>query len=204
MYTFRFYSGESRDKQDKANIDQCNAYLDFQFNISSDPRDDYTAVAVASNASRISKFWARQFAHLISEDFGLTIGGNNGTLIGGVDGRSELNLIYTHMPSILILPLFLSNPLHASWIRDKSVQFRIARNLAKSIYFAFPNGGSFAFTTSSYTPEDLKTINSIFGTEYPAEYALKILRQTCIMMQSQVTSSIANYQTKLNPDSIQR
>lgn len=203
MYTFRFYSGESKETQDKANIDRCNAYLDFQFNISSDPRDNYTAVAVASNASRISKFWARQFTHLIGEDFGLTIGGNNDILIGGVDGKSELNLIYTHMPAILILPLFISNPLHASWIRDKSVQFRIARNLAKSIYFSFPNGGSFAFTTSSYKPEDLEIVKPIFGPEDPTEYALMILRQTCIMMQSQVTSSIANYQSKLNPDSIQ-
>ena len=202
MYSFRFYSGNSKEKQDKANIDCCNAYLDFQFNISSNPKDEYTSVAVGSNASRISKFWGEQFAQLISEDFGLSIGGNNGILIGGVHGKSEIDLIYTHMPAILIMPLFISNPLHASWIKDKGIQFRIARSLAKSIYYAFPNGGSFAFTTSSYTPDENKILKAVFGSDDPLNYSKMILRQTCIMMQSQVSSSIANYQTKLKPNSL--
>lgn len=202
MYSFRFYSGNSKEKQDKANKDFCSAYLDFQFNISSNPKDEYTSVAVASNANRISKFWGEQFTQLISEDFGLPVGGNNGILIGGEHGKNEMDLICAHMPAILIMPLFISNPLHACWIKDKGVQFRIARSLAKSIYYAFPNGGSFAFSTSSYTPEENKIIKLVFGSDNPDDYAKMILRQTCIMMQSQVSSSIANYQTNLKSNSL--
>ena len=95
MYLFRFYSGTSKEKQTKANHDKCTAYLDFQFNISSDPQINYTSVAVASNASRISKYWGRQLAQFISEDFAVPIGGNNGILIGGENGKNELDLIYT-------------------------------------------------------------------------------------------------------------
>jgi hypothetical protein len=198
VYLFRFYSGNSREKQDKANIDRCSAYLDFQFNISADPQAEYTAVAVASNASRTSKYWARQFSQLISEDFGIPIGGNNGVLIGGEYGKNETDLIYTQIPAVMILPLFISNPIHASWIKDKSIQFQIARNLAKSLYSTFPNGGTFALTATPYTLEEYELIKFVFGSEDPVNYAKMILRQTCIMMQSQVTSSIENYRTKLH------
>ena len=200
MYLFRFYSGTSKEKQTKANHDKCTAYLDFQFNISSDPQINYTSVAVASNASRISKYWGRQLAQFISEDFAVPIGGNNGILIGGENGKNELDLIYTHMPAILALPLFISNPLHVTWIKDKSLQFQLARNLAKSIYSTFPNGGSFAVTASSYTSEEYKQIKLLFATEDPVNYAKMILRQTCIMLQSQINSSIENYRTKLSTD----
>jgi len=200
VYLFRFYNGTSKDKQLKANYDKCTAYLDFQFNINSNPKLNYTVVAVASNASRISKYWGRQFAQFISEDFAIPVGGNNGILIGGENGKNELDLIYTYMPAVLILPLFISNPIQASWIKDKSLQFQIARNLAKSIYSTFPNGGSFAITASSYTPEEYKQTKSFFGNEDPVNYAKMILRQTCIMLQSQINSSIENYRTKLSTD----
>lgn len=201
MYLFRFYSGTTKEKQFKANNDNCTAYLDFQFNFSPDPGVSYTSVAIASNACRTTKYWARQFAHLISEDFGIPVGGNNGILIGGEHGKNEADLIYTQMPAISVLPLFISNPLHVSWIRDKSMQFQIARSLAKSIYSAFPNGGSFALTASTYTPQEYKNIKIIFGDEDPVSYAKMILRQTCIMMQSQITHSIENYRTRLSKDS---
>jgi len=200
VYLFRFYSGDSKEKQNKANKDKCTAYLDFQFNISANPQNEYTSVAVASNASRASKYWGKQFCQLISEDFGIPIGGNNGILIGGEYGKNELDLIYSHMPAILVSPLFISNPVQASWIKDKSLQFQIARSLAKSIYSTFPNGDSFAFTATPYTPEEYKMSKLIFGSEDPVNYAKMILRQTCIMMQSQVTSSIENYHTKLHTD----
>lgn len=200
MYLFRFYSANSKENQDKANIDRCSAYLDFQFNINVDPKTEYTSVAVASNACRTAKYWARQFSQFISEDFGIPVGGNNGILIGGEYGKNEPDLIYTQMPAIMILPLFISNPIHASWIKDKSRQFQIARNLAKSIHSTFPNGGTFALTATPYTPEEYELIKFVFGSEDPVNYAKMILRQTCIMMQSQVTSSIENYHTKLHTD----
>lgn len=198
MYSFHFYSGDSIEKQDKANIDRCNAYLDFQFNICSNPNEVFTSVAIASNASKITKFWGKQFSHLISEDFGLPLGGNNGILVGGMHGKNELDLIYTHMPAILILPLFISNPVHATWIKDKNFQIRIARSIAKSIYDAFPNGGLFAFTASSYSSEEYQIIKKTFGEEDPVKYSKAILRQTCIIMQSPVTSFNANYQPNFN------
>jgi hypothetical protein len=104
------------------------------------------------------------------------------------------------MPAILVLPLFISNPLYAGWIKDKNFQFQMARNIAKSIYSIFPNGVSFAFTASSYTPEEYKIIKHIFGSEDPVNYTRMIQRQTCLMIQSQVTSSIENYHLKLQID----
>jgi len=200
MYLFHFYSGAPEEKQIKANGDKCNAYLDFQFNISSDPEIDYTAVAVASNAGRLTKYWAKQFSQFISEDFAIPIGGNNGILIGGEYGKNEPDLIYTHMPAMLVLPLFITNPLQACWIKDKSKQFQIARNLAKSIYSTFPNGGTLAFSASSYTPQEYNVIKHVFGSDDPVNYAKMILRQTCIMMQSQINFSIENYRTATHMD----
>jgi len=193
MYSIQFYSGRARECQVQANIDNCTAYLQSQFNVSENPRDNYTSVSLASNASEISKRWARQYAKLVCDDFDTPLGGNEGILIGGANGENELDLIFTNMPAILVKPLFATNPLHADWIKTKSIQLRLARSLVSSILSLFPNGGLIGFCLSrSNNRSEADIFNNGINT---VQYSDMILRQAAILLQSTGLSySIPDFQ----------
>ncbi len=180
MYNIQFYCAHTLECQSQANTDKCTAYVQAQFNISNNPNDNYTSVAVGSNASQLSKHWAKQYANGICDDFNTSLGGNGGVLIGGNSGENELDLIYTQMPAILVKPLFATNPLHAEWIKTKSAQLRLARNLAKSIISLFPNGGLIGFRLAGYD-EERGNNKSPFNT---GQYSDMVLRQTVLLLQA--------------------
>lgn len=135
------------------------------------------------------------FAYTVQEDFETALGGKEGVLIGGRYGINEADLIYTHMPAILVQPLFATNPVHASWLKNKSVQLRLARIITKSIYSSFPNGGLFAFSASPYL--NVNKVEVPFFNLKTARFAESILRQTSVMIHSRVISSFSNYNSKV-------
>lgn len=187
MYTIRFYHGESKERQLQANCDKCNAYLAARYNYSNNPDDNFTIVAVGSNATNISKRWGRFTAKLISSEFETPLGSKDGILTGGINGRNEYDLVYANMPAIFIEPLFATNPFHAIWIRNKAAQLRMARILVNSIYKLFPNGGTIGF---SVNPQEILEISNeyfpgLHGGGNPDQYIETVLRQAAIMMQSQ-------------------
>lgn len=67
------------------------------------------------------------YAEAIGREFSATLGGDQGILVGGYNGRGDDNVRYTDMPAVLLEPLFGSNPAHAEWIRSEAEQTRLAR-----------------------------------------------------------------------------
>jgi hypothetical protein len=183
MYKVQFYHGRARECQIHANMDNCIAYLQAHFSISENPKDNYASVAIGSNASPITKRWAKYYIKLIQDDFGITLGGNEGVLIGGTNGENELDLIYSNMPAILVKPLFATNPLQAEWIKTKSVQARLAKSLVRSIQNIFPDGGLIGFRLSREHFQSDQKDEPLDGTN-AEKYSDIVLWQTGIMLQS--------------------
>lgn len=146
MYQVRFYKGNYSWRQKQANQDKCAAYVEHHFNSSGSQRSDYSVVITGYNASETSKNWGKSYAQLVSREFNVPLGGRSGLLIGGFNGRGNGNLKYTHMPAILLEPLFASNPTQADWIRSAEGQDKLAKILADSIIEFFPDGSLIGFS----------------------------------------------------------
>lgn len=113
MYQVKFYKGDYRDRQHQANMDYCDGYIEQHFNSSANPGANYSVVVVGSNASRTSKNWGRWYAAAVAHEFDCPVGGDNGIMVGGFNGRGDANLRLTSMPAILLESLFCSNPTQA-------------------------------------------------------------------------------------------
>lgn len=180
MYQVKLYKGDYRERQKMANNDDCVAYVEHHFNSYSDPTTNYTIVIVGSNASETSKNWGRWYAKAVAREFNLPLGGDDGIVVGGFGGRGDYNLRFTTMPAILLEPFFVSNPQHAEWIRDESVQKKLANILCESIQRFFQNGGLVAFSVGhkykTSRPNDRGA--QVYGGGWEADYAETILDKT--------------------------
>ena len=187
MYETRFYRGDYRERQRRANRDGAVCYVEHHFNSCADPSAGYSLVIVGSNASAVSRGWGRWYARRVSEEFGTSLGGDNGIKIGGYGGRGDANLRYTRMPAILVEPLFASNPAQAGIIRSDEGQERLAAILVESIRKFFPNGGLVAFSVGHKykvsSPGDRGAMLSGGGTE--ADYAEMVLLKAAKMLEAQ-------------------
>lgn len=85
------------------------------------------------------------YAEALGREFSATLGGDQGILVGGYNGRGDDNVRYTDMPAVLLEPLFGSNPAHAQWIRSEAGQTRPARVPVDSIRRFIQKGGRIAF-----------------------------------------------------------
>ena len=177
MYSVKFYKGNYRDRQREANRDKAVCYVEHHFNSCSDPSIGYCVVIVGSNASKTSIGWGRFYSRLVSREFVIPVGGDDGVKIGGFGGRGDSNIRFTHMPAILLEPLFASNPRHAEIIRDDEGQNKLAEILVESIRKIFPNGGLVAFSVGhkykKSNPLDRGALLHGGGTE--ADYAEIVL-----------------------------
>ena len=186
MYEVKFYKGNYRDRQRQANKDKCRGYVEHHFNSSPSPIAYYAVVITDYNASHTSKNWGRWYADAVAMDFGVPIGGDSGIKVGGYDGRGDYNLRYTHMPAILLEPLFASNPQHAEWIRSESGQFRLARIICDSLKRFFQDGGTIGFSVGhkykTSNPNDRGA--AIYGGGYEADYAEKVLQKAKDMLEA--------------------
>jgi len=185
MYKVKFYKGNYVTRQNNANKDEAVAYVEAHFNSSSSSTANYAVVVTGSNASRTSKNWGRWYARAVATFFGTKVGGDNGILVGGWNGRGDGNLKHTDMPAILLEPLFASNPQHADIIRSESGQIDLARILVESIQRFFPDGGLIAFSVGhkykESNPNDRGADLAGGGSE--ADYAEKMLQKAAAMLE---------------------
>jgi len=179
MYEVRFYKGDYPARQQAANQDQCVAYIEHHFNSTAGTGGNYACVVVGSNASNTSKNWARWYARAVADSFGIGLGGEQGVLVGGFNGRGDGNVKFTNMPAILVEPLFASNPDHAAWIKSDAGQERLAKILADSIQRCFPTGGRVAFSVGhrykTSNPADRGA--AVYGGGTEADYAEIVLQK---------------------------
>ena len=176
MYEVKFYKGDYLARQQAANSAKAVAYVEHHFNSSSSESASYAVVVVGSNASNTSRNWGRWYARAIAEQFGTKVGGDDGILVGGWDGRGDGNLKHTKMPALLLEPLFASNPQQADLIRSEDGQNALARVLVESIHRYFPEGGLIAFSVGhkykTSNPADRGAPLAGGGNE--ADYAEKV------------------------------
>jgi hypothetical protein len=186
MYQIRFYKGDYPARQKQANRDKCIAYVEQHFNSAPTTSSNYTVVITAYNASESSKNWGRWYARQVARDFDVPLGGNDGILVGGYNGRGHGNLKDTNMPAILLEPLFASNSQQAKWIRSQEGQDKLAQILTKSIVEFFPNGGLIGFSVG----HKYKTTRSsdrgapVAGGGWEADYAEIVLEKTRYLLEN--------------------
>lgn len=177
-YSVKFYKGDYKNRQEQANRDNCIAYVEHHFNCCL-KSNGYTVTVTAYNASQTSKNWGRWYAKAISQEFGTRIGGSDGIVVGGFNGRGNGNIYYTKMPAILLEPLFASDEKQAKIIRSEEGRTRLAKILVESIYNFFPEGGLIAFSVGhkykESNPNDRGT--KVFGGGNEADYAEMVLEK---------------------------
>jgi hypothetical protein len=185
MYEVRFYKGNYKWRQLQANRDRCAAYVEHHFNAASSSRAGYSVVVTGYNASDTSKKWGRWYANRVGQVFNVPVGGRGGILVGGYNGRGNGNLKHTHMPAILLEPLFVSNPQHAQWVRSEDGQNKLANILANSIIEFFPNGSRIGFSVGhkykSSRPSDRGAAVHGGGTE--ADYAEIVMEKAKVILE---------------------
>lgn len=185
MYQVRFYKGEYIDRQRQANADGCVAYVEHHFNSSPSSTANYTVVITGANASQTSRNWGRWYAQAVSREFDLPMGGDQGIMVGGYNGRGDYNLRFTNMPAILLESLFGSNPQHCEWIRSDSGQQRLARILCESIQRFFQKGGLIGFSVGhkykTSSPNDRGA--QIQGGGWEADYAESVLEKAKALIE---------------------
>jgi hypothetical protein len=180
MYKVSFYKGDYRERQKQANADGCIAYVEHHFNSSASPDANYAVVITGSNASQTSKNWGRWYAAAVAREFNIPLGGDQGIVVGGYDGRGDFNLRFTNMPAILLEPLFASHPQHAQWIMSEAGQGRLARILCESIQRFFQREGMIGFSVGhkykSSSPDDRGA--AVLGGGWEADFAEAVLNKT--------------------------
>ena len=186
MYDEKLYKGDYLARQRKANADNCVAYVEHHFNSSTNPSAQYTCVIVGSNASQTSRNWGRWYARAVANEFGIPVGGDQGIVVGGFDGRGDGNLRHTKMPAILLEPLFASNPQQAEWIRSEAGQNRLARILTESIQRFFQDGGLIGFSIGhkykDSNPNDRGA--DVFGGGTEADFAELVIEKSANMLKT--------------------
>ena len=177
LYRVRFYKGDYIDRQRQANADKCAAYVEHHFNSSESPTTGYSVVITGANASQTSRNWGRWYAQAAAREFNLTVGGDQGIVVGGYNGRGDGNLRFTDMPAILLEPLFASNPQHAEIIRSDDGQARLALIMCDSIQRFFPKGGLIGFSVGhkykTSQPKDRGA--ALAGGGWEADFAETVL-----------------------------
>ncbi len=184
QYQIKYYKGEYRDRQRAANADKAIVYVEHHFNSTDNPSADYACVVVGSNAGRVSREFGQAYAKSVAKVFGCKIGGTNGLLIGGYNGRGDGNIKHTNMPAVLLEPLFCSNPKQAAHIRSEEGRNALAHILADTIKHFFPDGGLIAFSVGhkykTSKPNDRGAAVHGGGTE--ADYAEDVLQRAEVLL----------------------
>lgn len=192
-YTVQFYKGNYYARQKAANKAGAICYVEHHFNSTAKATQttaDLAFAIVARNASQISIQWAKRYAQAIDREFEeiTRVGGIDGVVLGGVNGRGNANVKHTAMPAILLEPMFVNDPEHVQVMKSPDGQRRLAQVLVDSIVETFPDGGLVAFSvghkykTSRPRDRGAKVLGG--GTE--AEYAEQVLLQAKTLLESVV------------------
>lgn len=166
MFFFNFYHGNSKACQQAASMDNCLALIGISFGTALDKKNPYSSVSVGSNASHFTKRWARYHARVLQSTLKSELLGNDGLLIGGLDGSQEEELVYASIPALIAVPFYKSHTSFSKVKESDTFQTLIAGTFATSILETFPNGGLIGFNISSgsnnnYNISDIRLHDSI-------------------------------------------
>ena len=145
VYKVKFYRGDYRDRQEKANEDGAICYVEQHFNSTDgDPNTNYTMILIPSGSSDFTKKWAEYYVNSVSEAFNLKKWKEKGIKLLVQGDRGYGNLKYLTMPAILPEPFLICNSTGLEWAKTR--QDELSQILVDSIYKFFPEGGLVAFS----------------------------------------------------------
>ena len=144
----RFYHGDYKVRQHKANQDGADIYIEHHFNSSFHESADYSLVVVGKKAGEKTIEIAYRYLTELRRAVGIQAweGGRLGIAVGGMQGRGNYNLKFTKMPALLLEPLFISNPARADFVATIAGRETLARVLVDTVREAYPTGGLIAFS----------------------------------------------------------
>ncbi|MEQ8170631.1 MAG: N-acetylmuramoyl-L-alanine amidase, partial [Candidatus Eremiobacterota bacterium] len=145
VYKVKFYRGDYRDREEKANEDGAICYVEQHFNSTGgDPNTNYTMVLITTGSSDFTRTWAEYYMNRVSEQFQLKKWKGTGIKVLVQGDRGYGNLKYLKMPAILPEPFLICNSTGLEWAKTR--QDELAQILVDSIYKFFPEGGLVAFS----------------------------------------------------------
>jgi carboxyl-terminal processing protease len=145
VYKVKFYRGDYRERQEKANEDGAICYVEQHFNSTDGDRNtNYTMILIPSGSSDFTKKWAEYYVNRVSEAFNLKKWKEDGIKLLVQGDRGYGNLKYLTMPAILPEPFLICNSTGVEWAKTR--QDELSQILVDSIYKFFPEGGPVAFS----------------------------------------------------------
>lgn len=145
VYKVKFYRGDYRDREEKANEDGAICYVEQHFNSTGgDPETNYTMVLITTGSSDFTRTWAEYYVNRVSEQFQLKKWKGTGIKVLVQGDRGYGNLKYLKMPAILPEPFLICNSTGLEWAKTR--QDELSQILVDSIYKFFPEGGLVAFS----------------------------------------------------------
>jgi len=170
-------------RQKVANEIGVDLYIEHHFNSSVSLRANYTLVVVGSNASETSKSLGREYASRIGSRFQVPLGGVDGILPGGFNGRGDGNIRHTKMPALLLEPLFCSHPRSAEIIRSADGQRGLAEVLAETIFESGARHVGFSVGHKYKRSNHNDRGAPINGGGWEADYAELVLKQAADLLE---------------------
>lgn len=192
MYEVRFYTGNYNERQQGANRDQVDCYVEHHFNSTSNPGPNYAMAIVPADASALEMQWARDYTARIARALDIS---DKGAVPGGYDGRGGGNIDAVRAASMLVEPCFISNKKGAEVAREHPEIF--ARALVESIRQAFPPiagrtrliGFSIGHVGKRAKPND-RGAQSILG-DMESDLATVVLHQAAGLLQRGAPSDVS-------------
>jgi hypothetical protein len=146
-YEIQWLKGSYAGRQVTANKAKCAVYVEQHLNALEVDRegskDNPSMVLVASNASAASIALAGMYSEQVAKAFGTP---NLGCRKLQKKDRGFYNLVYTHMPAVLLEPLFCSEKEHVKALLEGQGVAMLSSILADCLRAALPSGGLLGFS----------------------------------------------------------
>lgn len=176
-----FYKGDYKDRQEQANRDDCDLYVEQHLNSVTDPTIDYACVITRKVPNTTEEALAKTYCEMIHNTFGNQC---QGVIKGGFNGRGSRNISTCTMPSLLLEPLFISNRQHVDWLMNGLGIPLLAVCLAdtiKTYYKSGTIGFSVGHKYKTSNPDDR-------GAKVPESYLIPYLNTS--IYESDICESI--------------
>lgn len=129
--------GPVRYRQTLASDRGVICYAEAHLNASSNPKAQHGFVIAGSTTPKSTEEWADAYLSRIAETFGVKTYG----VKKGIRGSGNVHWVKWPTPTMLLEPLFVSDPIMAARITSGEGLDALGRCLAGSIRATFPDGG---------------------------------------------------------------
>lgn len=199
MHRITFFTGDSKARQYEANALDVDFYVEYHFNHYA-RTSSYTLVRVPVPPKQKSLAFAKMHANLVHQVFDIPLydkvmddpelnmaGNHKGVLFCKRGSRDANSFMMADAPSVLIEPMFLSNPEHVDILLNADGQRKLAHILAHSIRETFPERAHIGFSVGHKYQRGLPMDRGCCAVNHPefteADFADNIMREAAFMLE---------------------